>query len=70
MNSWQPSLSPLPVNTPEITINITVLDEQAMRQEEAREMYLKWLSENEVRNADQKADLKLTPSRHNVTPGW
>lgn len=62
--------SPLPVNTPEITINITVLDELAMRQEEARELYLKWLSENEVRNADQKADLRLSPNRGNITPGW
>lgn len=58
------------MNTPEITINIQVLDELAMRQEEAREMYLKWLSENEVRNHDEKADMRLTPTRHNITPGW
>lgn len=58
------------MNTPDITINITVLDELAMRQEEARELYLKWLSENEVRNADQKADLRLSPTRSNITPGW
>lgn len=55
---------------PEITINITVLDEQAMRQEEARELYLKWLSENEVRNSENKADLRLSPTRSNITPGW
>lgn len=56
------------MNTP--IIHIEVLDELAMRQEEARELYLKWLSENEVRNHDEKADLRLTPTRHNVTPGW
>lgn len=56
------------MNDPIITI--TVLDEQSARQDELRELYLKWISENEVRNKDATDEMRLSPSRRNVTPGW
>lgn len=47
-------------------IHITYLDEQSARQDELRELYLRWVSNHEVRLKGVQGELLLRPTRKAV----